>query len=325
MSGQPNRNPTDPSKFRQQYLANLALEANINDKNLQANMIYKKTGEVPSQMTDNRTTAKKLEDIERLKIDVRSELSEIADGDNANAIVQNLNPQQLQFLAQHIKEIVADIKPKYKYGVPADIFNDYLNAYILRAQQTNEVNNGLQQAAGANILLGIQQILGNMINPQVILNLSQQIALAHQGGMINTALLTALQRDLGLMAQMIPNQQFFQALGNQVDANVQYHIQQQLNNALQDMPTIQQVTDLQRQLQQAMANNDAARAQQVADAMHQILQLQPVVVQTMAQIRAELMGEIHAVRQQGMTEEIKEEILTELRLLGIENKQANTK
>ena len=42
MSGQPNRNPTDPSKFRQQYLANLALEANINDKNLQANMIYKK-------------------------------------------------------------------------------------------------------------------------------------------------------------------------------------------------------------------------------------------------------------------------------------------
>jgi len=53
MSGQPNRNPTDPAKFRQQYLANLSLEANINDKNLQANKIYKKTGEVPSQMTDS--------------------------------------------------------------------------------------------------------------------------------------------------------------------------------------------------------------------------------------------------------------------------------
>jgi hypothetical protein len=235
-------------------------------------------------MTDNRTTAKKLEDIERLKIDVRSELSDIADGDNANAIVQNLNPQQLQFLAQHIKEIVADIKPKYKYGVPAAIFDNYLNAYMLRAQQTNEVNNGLQQATKANIILGIQQILGNMINPQVIVNLSQQIAMAHQGGMINTGLLVALQRDLGLMAQIIPNQQFFQALGNQVDANVQHHIQQQLNNALQDMPTVQQVNDLQRQLQQAMTNNDRARAQQVADALHQILQLQPVVVQTMQQI-----------------------------------------
>ena len=163
MSGQPNRNPTDPAKFRQQYLANLGLQANINDKNLQANKIYKKTGEVPSLMTDNRTTAEKLADIERLKIDVRGELSEITDGNNAETIVQNLNPQQLEFLAQHIKEIVADIKPKYKYGVPAIIFDNYLNAYMLRAQQTNEVNNGLQQATGANIILGIQQILGNMI------------------------------------------------------------------------------------------------------------------------------------------------------------------
>jgi hypothetical protein len=166
-------------------------------------------------MTDNRTTAEKLADIERLKIDVRSELRECTDGENANAIVQNLNPLQLEFLAQHIKEIVADIKPKYKYGVPAAIFADYLDAYMLRAQQTNEVNFGLQQAAGANILLGIQQIMGNMINPQVILQLSHQIALAHQGGMINTVLLGALQRDLAQLAQTIPDQQFFNILGNQ--------------------------------------------------------------------------------------------------------------
>ena len=232
-----------------------------------------------------------------------------------------MNPQQLQFLAQHIKEIVADIKPKYKYGVPAVIFNDYLDAYILRAQPTNEVNNGLQQAAGANILLGIQQIMGNMINPQAIIHLSQQIHAAHQQGLINNAILVALDRDLGTIYQAIPNQQFFQALGNQVDANVQAHIQQQLNNALQDMPTVQQVNDLQRQLQQAMTNNDRARAQQVADALQQILQLQPAVVQTMAQIKAELMGEIHAVRQQGMTDDIKDEILQELRMAGIQNQQ----
>jgi hypothetical protein len=319
MSGQPNRNPTDPAKFRQQYLANLALEANINDKNLQANMIYKKTGEVPSQMTDNRTTAEKLADIERLKIDVRGELSEITDGANANAIVQAIDPFQLEFLAQHIKEIVADIKPKYKYGIPVGIFENYLDAYMQRAVNTNEVNYGLQQAAGDNILLGIQQIMGNMINPQAIVFLSQQIAQAHQGGMINNALLVALQRDLVQMANIIPDQQFFQALQNNIDANVQYHIQQQVNNALQNVPTIQQVTDLQRQLQQAMTNNDRARAQQVADALHEILQLQPMVVQTMAQIKAELLGELDV--RQGMTDDIKDEILQELRLAGIENKR----
>ena len=41
MSGQPTKSPVDASKFRQQYLANLSLQANINDKNLQANKIYK--------------------------------------------------------------------------------------------------------------------------------------------------------------------------------------------------------------------------------------------------------------------------------------------
>ena len=112
-----------------------------------------------------------------------------------------------------------------------------------RAMNTNEVNYGLQQAAGDNILLGIQQILGNMINQNQIIHVSQQIQQAYQQGMINNALLVALQRDLGQMANILPNQQFFQALGNQVDANVQAHIQHQLNNALQNVPTIQQVTD----------------------------------------------------------------------------------
>ena len=116
MSGQPNQNPTDQAKFRQQYMANLALEAIVNDKNFQANKIYKKTGQVPSQMTDTRTTAEKLADVERLKIDVRSELSEIADGMEANAIVQALPAFELQFLAQHIKEIVADTSVRQNWA-----------------------------------------------------------------------------------------------------------------------------------------------------------------------------------------------------------------
>jgi hypothetical protein len=194
---------------------------------------------------------------------------------------------------------------------------------MLRAQQTNEVNFGLQQAAGANILLGIQQIMGNMINPQVILQLSQQIALAHQGGMINTVLLGALQRDLTQLAQTIPDQQFFNILGNQLDANVQAHIQHQLNNALQNIPTLQQVTDLQRQLQQAMTANDRARANQIADALQQILHLDPVSVQQIQQIKAELMGEMGVLRHQvtGLTDEIKQNIIDQLEFAGIENKR----
>ena len=164
MSGYPLNFPSDAAKLRQNYLANLSLQANINDMNLQANKIYKKTGQTPTQPTDNRTTAEKLGDIERLKIDVRGELSKIADGTQAAEIAQQLNPDELQFLAQHIDQIVNDIKPKYKYGVLADIFVPYLRAYMQKAVQTNEVDYGLQQVAGNHLILGMQQIMDNLIN-----------------------------------------------------------------------------------------------------------------------------------------------------------------
>jgi macrodomain Ter protein organizer (MatP/YcbG family) len=104
-------------------------------------------------------------------------------------------------------------------------------------------------------------------------------------GFLNTALLVALQRDLTQLGQIIPDQEFFQVLGQQVDANVRANIQRELNNALQNIPTRQQVNDLQVQLQQAIANRDQARANQIADALHQILQLDPVSVQQMQQIK----------------------------------------
>ena len=72
MSGYPLNFPSDAAKLRQNYLANLSLQANINDMNLQANKIFKKTGQTPTQPTDNRTTAEKLADVERLKIDINS-------------------------------------------------------------------------------------------------------------------------------------------------------------------------------------------------------------------------------------------------------------
>ena len=175
MSGQPNIYAMDQAKFRQQYLSNLNLQANIDDKNLQANKIYKKTGSTPTQLTDTRTTAEKLLDIERLKIDVRSELSKIADGTNAGQIVEQLDPATLSFLAQHIDEVVKEIKPKYKYGVPADVFIPFIQAYMNKAITTNEVSFGLQQSMGRNILLGIQQIQNQMVRVGDLDNLRTMI------------------------------------------------------------------------------------------------------------------------------------------------------
>jgi len=135
MSGKPNRTPMDIAKNRKEYLANLQMEiANI-DKNFQANQTYLRTG-APTQITDTRSTAEKLADLYRLRIDIRSKLGEIMDGSTAQNVVQGLSDSEARFLAQQLDTIIPDLKKKYRLGVPEDAFNIYFQKYIRDFQKS---------------------------------------------------------------------------------------------------------------------------------------------------------------------------------------------
>ena len=159
MSGQPLRTPLDADKFRQQYLNELALRAKLDQMNLDANKIYLKTGVTPTQMTDTRTTAEKYADIERLKIQVRSELSSVMDGINADNVVNSISNDELTFLANNIQPITQDIKQRYKLGIQADEFIVFLRNYMAKYALTRGVELGLQQSTGNNILITGQDII----------------------------------------------------------------------------------------------------------------------------------------------------------------------
>lgn len=133
MSGQPVSSVSDQNKFRNEYLESLALQAEINDTNLQANKNYLMTGQLPtvSQMIDTRTTTEKLEDINKLKQDIIDKLQPIADAATATAIVNKIisNPLNVanamfRFFAQRVGEISIELKKIYPYGIsyePSDI------------------------------------------------------------------------------------------------------------------------------------------------------------------------------------------------------------
>ena len=122
MSMRPRNKPTDEALFRKQYLATLQLQSDINEANLRANQMYVKTGMAPNTPLDTRTTTEQVADVVKLRTDLISGLKEIADGVNSQGIVAGLNADQLLFTAQHLPEIISILKPKYKYGIPADIF-----------------------------------------------------------------------------------------------------------------------------------------------------------------------------------------------------------
>jgi hypothetical protein len=129
MSGYALKTPYDATKKRKEYLTELALRAKLDDANLQANKIYKRTGAV-STPPDTRTTTEKLADLYRLRIDIRSKLGQMMSGDDAQKIVNELDQQELIFLTQRMDKFIAELKPKYALGVPYQVFNTYFKNAI---------------------------------------------------------------------------------------------------------------------------------------------------------------------------------------------------
>jgi len=129
MSGKPNRYPSDPAMYRDQYMEALELRSNIDDMNLQANKTYKATGQLPpvSQMPETRTTSEILADNERLKIDLVKILAPVADSQLALAIIQriqnspfNTSGSLFTFFAQRAPEIVTQLKKSYSLKIKGD-------------------------------------------------------------------------------------------------------------------------------------------------------------------------------------------------------------
>ena len=129
MSGKPNRYASDPVKNRDQYMEALALRANIDDMNLQANKTYKATGQLPpvSQMPETRTTTEILADNERLKIALIKDLEPVGDSHFAQSVIQRIQNSPLNttgslftYFAQRAPEIVIQLKKLYKYKIKGD-------------------------------------------------------------------------------------------------------------------------------------------------------------------------------------------------------------
>ena len=129
MSGQPLKTPSDATKYRSEYMQTLKQQSRINNTNLQANMTFLETGQLPpsTQMADTRPTAEKLLDVEYLKQSIVKEFAPIAEPMFAMRIIQgveksplNIDNSFIKWIAQNAPEIVKTIKLSYKFGIAGD-------------------------------------------------------------------------------------------------------------------------------------------------------------------------------------------------------------
>jgi hypothetical protein len=154
-SGLPINTLSQAAEYRKRYLATLALEAQNDAYNLQANQVYKQTGQ-PSRPPDTRTTTEKLADIEKLKVDLRAGLLQLTDGEQAAETIEQLTPDEVMFATQQLPAIIMDLKPKFARGVPANALVAYIRSLRRKFLATNGVSFTAQEATSQQILNAIQ-------------------------------------------------------------------------------------------------------------------------------------------------------------------------
>ena len=106
----------------------LELQAQNDQKNLNASLLYRIQGQ-PSVMQPNyQTLTEKLADQVKLRVTLRQELLKVTDDSNAGQIAVTLNAEELAYVAQTIPRLIKFFELEYAVGVPAQIFLDKIRA-----------------------------------------------------------------------------------------------------------------------------------------------------------------------------------------------------
>ena len=286
----PRTKPVDENKYREQYLNNLRVEASTTQLNANANAIFKKTGQTPTQPTDTRTTTEKHDDIEKVKIELRSGLSNLTDGTNANDIVNSLTDNEILFALAQLPAITADLKPKFALGIPAVIFVNYLKKLRQKFMETKGVDYGLQQSTGNAILLSNQQILGQMIGRDDLNELKteiQQIPAEITQNPIIRQVIQTLFSEITELQNSIPSREELEAV-SRLPADTVADIRRLLNDSLEDIPRKADIQRLMEELLQAGERDDEERTGAILEDLSDLLRVPPSFYEQLDAVRAEL-------------------------------------
>jgi hypothetical protein len=163
-SGLPINSFAQAAEFRRRYMANLALTAQNEAYNLQANQVFRQTGQ-PSRPPDTRTTTEKLADVEAMKVALRRGLMNITDGTQANETVENLSGDEIVFTTQQLPAIISDLKPRFANGVPAQALLAYIRALRRKFLSTSGVSFEGQESTSQEILNAVREGVARLNAP----------------------------------------------------------------------------------------------------------------------------------------------------------------
>lgn len=255
MSGFPTNSPLDVRKFRDAYLANLKLQAKNDDVNLQANKMFQRTGQVPTELTDYRLSSEKLADLFKLRLDVQGELKTITDGIEAQSIVNQLDEDELVFLAQNIVPISEDIKKRFRYGIQSAIFLPYFRRYMAKFESNLGVEFGLTQESGDALRASFETLRDTLVSMDDITDLQNLLGTLSGYGRGVSNIVSNLE-EIREVVSLIPKIENDIRDGRIQSANTLAMISTDINNIVETLPTSEEIIDLGITLQNLVDRGD---------------------------------------------------------------------
>jgi len=281
MNPSTRKNTLDGAKYREQYLSNLRLQASNDQRNQNANAVFKQTGQTPSRPPDMRTSTEKATDIEGLKVDLRSKLAQITEGNIASQIIGELNPDQIRFAIDKWGTISADMAKQFSTGVPTSAFIAYLNRLIEKFQLTDGVETGLQQSTGNAIIMSNTQILLGLPRGQIWAVLKSQLDKIQRQFGINVRPLLDSVEDNESIIPTAEEMRTIQAL----PPNERAEIDKLANEIYRNIPSNNVISDIIGEINIGLANRDKRYTEQTLNTLIQQIQIEPSVLDQMATIR----------------------------------------
>lgn len=253
MSGLPNKTVQDMARNRKEYLDTLALRAKIDDYNLQGNKLYTRTGTLPVQPTDTRTTSEKLSDLYGIRTQIRSELLDLMSGDEAQKVVQSLDDNEATFLASMLPTIKDDLKPKFSLGVPSAVFIPYLQKMMKKFIDTKGIDYPLQQTLADGTDLG-----------RVLTDIKQI-------GLDNTALGKSIKSNIETIEAMLDYlPEMLTIVKNETNSILKDELTKSINDIVEEFPSKSDITNQLIQLDTAIARRDIMTAQTVLQKINEL-------------------------------------------------------
>jgi hypothetical protein len=285
MSGQPYKNPLDILKYRDAYLGTLKLQTQINQANLEANKIFKKTGMTPSEKTDTRTIEEKYADLEGLKISIRKALTGFADNRVAEEISQNLETlgaDDLIFASNNMANILEILKKYYKNGIANA--NQFMETYERFKTKFNDTK-GVNEIGNVMLMRNVQAILDTMIGRP---ELDAVAGLIADSAVSNRKLSRDLLRDITTLINTLPTGQDIEAINAKTDPILRAGILSDLQMALSELPSKAELQTELGRLNVAIRSGDADYQNEIIGKIREILLQTPEALASMEAIKQNL-------------------------------------